>query len=280
MFFVWCGSGPVLCRCFLCRRNANLAGRFAFLWGFFPWFALFVKPKGFILFVHFFPLLSLSGPSLRARSAATEEKKTNLRLQKTDAPSFSSKQSSHQTKRKNKKLPSPSTGFKQQPICTPLAPTRNQIIYKTISSDGPPILGPENLLKTGFAQKGLPVHARNRHRLSRIILTHTSQNASGCSGNIHVSWHKYTFPCVLLVFRPKAKERKYDESEFRAENLKYEAAKEHRPNRFTLSHPLCLTFGPGVASFLHHHLWTQLSSTCLVEEDLYEGSGPDSHNLI
>ena len=33
------------------------------------------------------------------------------------------------------------------------------LIYKTACSDGPnsdPILGPENLLKTGFAQKGLP----------------------------------------------------------------------------------------------------------------------------
>ena len=28
-------------------------------------------------------------------------------------------------------------GFKQQPICTPLAPTRNKIIYKTACSDGP-----------------------------------------------------------------------------------------------------------------------------------------------
>ena len=29
------------------------------------------------------------------------------------------------------------TGFKQQPICTPLPPTRNKIIYKTASSDRP-----------------------------------------------------------------------------------------------------------------------------------------------
>ena len=49
--------------------------------------------------------------------------------------SAANNQSSHQTKRKNKKLPS--TGFKQQPICTPLAPTRNKIIYKTACSDGP-----------------------------------------------------------------------------------------------------------------------------------------------
>ena len=42
-------------------------------------------------------------------------------------------------------------GFKQQPICTPLAPTRNKIIHKTACSDGP-----RNFLKIGFAQKGLP----------------------------------------------------------------------------------------------------------------------------
>ena len=36
-----------------------------------------------------------------------------------------------------------------------------------------------------------------------------------------------TFPRVPLVFRAKVKERKYDESEFRAENSNYESAKEH-----------------------------------------------------
>ena len=66
---------------------------------------------------------------------------------------YSSKQSSHQTKRNNKKLPS--TGFKQQPICTPLAPTRTKSSTKQLPPTGP-ILGPENILKTGFAQKGLP----------------------------------------------------------------------------------------------------------------------------
>ena len=48
---------------------------------------------------------------------------------------LSGKQSSHQTQRNNKKLTS--SGFKQQPICTPLAPTRNKTIYKTACSDGP-----------------------------------------------------------------------------------------------------------------------------------------------
>ena len=38
---------------------------------------------------------------------------------------------------------------------------------------------------------------------------------------------EHTFPRVPLVFRPKIKERKYDDSEFRAENANYEPAKEH-----------------------------------------------------
>ena len=37
-----------------------------------------LKPKCFIYVVQFLPLLSLSGPSLRARSATTEEKKEFL----------------------------------------------------------------------------------------------------------------------------------------------------------------------------------------------------------
>jgi hypothetical protein len=39
--------------------------------------------------------------------------------------------------------------------------------------------------------------------------------------------YEHTFPRVPLVFRPKLKERKYDESEFRAENSNYGSAKEH-----------------------------------------------------
>ena len=57
-------------------------------------------------------------------------------------------------KRNNKKLPS--TGFKQQPICTPLAPTRNKIIYKTASSDG---------LNSGSGK-----HSQNRLSLKRASL--------------------------------------------------------------------------------------------------------------
>jgi len=56
-------------------------------------------------------------------------------------------------KRNNKNLTS--TRFKQQPGCTPLAPTRNKIIYKTTCSEGPNS-GLENLLKIVFAQKDLP----------------------------------------------------------------------------------------------------------------------------
>ena len=78
---------------------------------------------------------------------------------------FSGKQSSHQTQRNNKKLTS--SGFKQQPICTPLAPTENKSSIKQLAPTDP-ILGPENLLKTGFAQKGLPSDGSSnvgRHRL-------------------------------------------------------------------------------------------------------------------
>ena len=69
-------------------------------------------------------------------------------LQKADGPSFSGKQSSHQTQRNNKNLTS--RRFKQQPMCTPLAPTRNKIIYKTACSDGPNSGSgkPQNRLRT------------------------------------------------------------------------------------------------------------------------------------
>ena len=56
-------------------------------------------------------------------------------LRATKGPSFSGKQSSHQTQRNNKKLTS--SGFKQQPICTRLPQQENKIIYKTACSDGP-----------------------------------------------------------------------------------------------------------------------------------------------
>ena len=86
-------------------------------------------------------------------ATARNTSSNHLRLQKADAPSFRSKQSSHQTKRNNQKLPP--TGFKQQPICTPLAPKETKSSTKQLALTDP-ILGPENLLKTGFAQKGLP----------------------------------------------------------------------------------------------------------------------------
>ena len=60
-----------------------------------------------------------------ANSATTRNTSSNhLTLQKADGPSFSSKQSSHQTKPNNKKLTP--TGFKQQRICTPLCPNKEQ----------------------------------------------------------------------------------------------------------------------------------------------------------
>jgi len=60
----------------------------------------------------------------RAKTHKLKHFKQSPSLQKADASSCSNK-SSHQTKRNDKKLPS--TGFKQQPICTPLAPTRNTL---------------------------------------------------------------------------------------------------------------------------------------------------------
>jgi len=78
----WIGSGPVLCcfAVFSAGETQNLAGRFtcrrccrvSFRCCVVPWFASFVKQKGFILFAHF-STASLIG--LGARSAATEGKK-------------------------------------------------------------------------------------------------------------------------------------------------------------------------------------------------------------
>ena len=60
MVFVWCGSGPVLC-CFAVFSAGETQiwpgdlrvvafAVFLFVVFVFPWFASFVKPKGFILF--------------------------------------------------------------------------------------------------------------------------------------------------------------------------------------------------------------------------------------
>ena len=62
-FFVWCGSGPVLC-CFAVFSAGETqiwpgdlrvvaVAVFLFVVLVFPWFASLVKPKGFILFAHF-----------------------------------------------------------------------------------------------------------------------------------------------------------------------------------------------------------------------------------
>ena len=88
-------------------------------------------------------------------STARNTSSNHLRLQKADAPSFSSKQSSHQTKRNNKKLPT----FNWVQAATDMHPRLPQQETKSSTKQLPPtdpILGPENLLKTGFAQKGPP----------------------------------------------------------------------------------------------------------------------------
>ena len=91
-----------------------------------------------------------------ANSARTRNTSSNhLTLQNVDGSFFSSKQSSHQTKPNNKKLTS--TGFKQQRITTRLLQQGTKSIKKLAPTN--PILGPENLLKTGFARKGLPSSA-------------------------------------------------------------------------------------------------------------------------
>ena len=138
-------------------------------------------------------------PSRKPTNSATARNTSSnhLRLQKADALSFSSKQSSHQTKRNNKKLPS--TGFKQQPICTPLAPTRNQIIYKTASSDLADRTrhGPYNCV-SGEKQKSIGhVWSKNSGKSSRK----TNQT------NHKRNQKRPANPPARFAFRHKAKQR-------------------------------------------------------------------------
>ena len=87
-FLVWLRRRFVLFRCFFCWRNANLAGRFASrrccrvsfccVCCFFHGLPRLWSQRVSYFLHTFLPLLSLSGPSLRARSAATEEKKTGV----------------------------------------------------------------------------------------------------------------------------------------------------------------------------------------------------------
>ena len=67
---------------------------------------------------------SRESPALQPKKLP-QRKKYISATGKSSSPSFSSKQSSHQTKRNNKKLPS--TGFKQQPMCNPLATRPNHL---------------------------------------------------------------------------------------------------------------------------------------------------------
>ena len=133
-------------------------------------------------------------PSRKPTNSATARNTSSnhLRLQKADALSFSSKQSSHQTKPHNKKLTS--TGFKQQRICTPLAPTRNKIIYKTSRSDGPNS-GSGKLLKTGFAQRAsLPFRSpkATKPQLAWFQLTFRPQK---WNLKAHMWYQLSPFPC-------------------------------------------------------------------------------------
>jgi len=62
------------------------------------------------------------------------------------------------------------TGFKQQPICTRLPQQETKSSTKQLAPTDP-ILGPENLLKTGFAQKSLPSCPSGRHKPQNFIET-------------------------------------------------------------------------------------------------------------
>ena len=86
--FVWCGSGPVLC-CFavflLAKRKSGreicgsslLPCFLSLFWLNHDVPRLWSQSVSYILYF-FLPLLPLSGPSLRARSATTEGKKIQL----------------------------------------------------------------------------------------------------------------------------------------------------------------------------------------------------------
>ena len=102
-------------------------------------------------------IIQMEAGQLRENPQTPQQQETpssnHLRLQKADALSFSSKQSSHQTKRNNKKL------FQLGSSSNRYAPRLPQQETKSSTKQLPPtdpILDPENLLKTGFAQKGPP----------------------------------------------------------------------------------------------------------------------------
>ena len=88
-FLLWLRPLFVLFCCVSCWRNANLAGRFAcrrcFAWFLFVFgFAEKLWNQGVSQCLQFiYPLLSLLGPSLRAKSAATGGKKNRSVISKT-----------------------------------------------------------------------------------------------------------------------------------------------------------------------------------------------------
>ena len=91
-------------------------------------------------------------------------KQSPIRLQKADAPSFSSKQSSHQMNEIIKSYLQLGSSSNRYAPRLPQQETKSST--KQLPPTGP-ILGPENILKTGFAQKGLPSRQRAADRSPR-----------------------------------------------------------------------------------------------------------------
>ena len=97
-------------------------------------------------------------------------KQSPIRLQKADAPSFSSKQSSHQTNEIIKSYLQLGSSSNRYAPRLPQQETKSST--KQLPPTGP-ILSPENILKTGFAQKGLPSCPSGRHKPQSFIETKT-----------------------------------------------------------------------------------------------------------
>ena len=108
-------------------------------------------------------------------SAARNISSNHLRLQKADAPSFSSKQPSHQTIKSYLQLGSSSNRY------APRLPQQGTKSSTKQLAPTDPILGPENLLKTGFAQKGLPSSVRESYpptAVGKLVVDNCNVEAS------------------------------------------------------------------------------------------------------
>ena len=104
-------------------------------------------------------------------ATARNTSSNHLRLQKADAPSFRSKQSSHQTKRNHKKLPS--TGFQAATDMHPACPNKKQNHLQNSLLRRTQFWVRKSFSKTGFAQKGLPSCPSGRHKPQSFIETKT-----------------------------------------------------------------------------------------------------------